>query len=176
MSWYSILADIIVGVHIAYIAFVIFGQMAILIGWPVGWGWIRNPWFRLIHLTMILVVVVESLPFVQYECPLTTWERELRTEAGQFVPVEGETPDMGFIGRNLHALMFIGSGFEYLVWIYYAFGAVVVLTLVLVPPRFRRAPTPTAQAAPIPVPEPPTISEPGTAIMPPRTQGGRPTT
>src|SRR5437764_14821538 len=103
MNGYAILADAIVAAHVAYVSFVILGQLAILIGWPLGWKWIRNPWFRMIHLLMILIVVVESLPFVKYECPLTTWEYELRVEAGQLAAnyreEAGEFKDISFIGR-----------------------------------------------------------------------------
>src|SRR5436190_15427187 len=105
MNGNAILADAIVAVHLGYIAFVIFGQLAILIGWPLGWGWIRNPWFRMIHLAMILIVVGEAM--VEYRCPLTTWEGALRREAGQIV--DGDYQDMGFIGSNLNAIMFSGA-------------------------------------------------------------------
>jgi hypothetical protein len=161
MNGYAILADLVVAAHLGYIGVVVFGQLAILIGWPLGWQWIRNPWFRLFHMAMILFVVGEAL--VEYECPLTTWEIELRREAGQKV-IEGEY-DTGFIGRNLHNLMFIGADLgQQLLWIYYGFGAVVVLTLFFVPPQFRRP----KQTPHVPAPEQPTISEAATAIIPPK--------
>jgi hypothetical protein len=158
MNGYAILADAVVAAHIAYVGFVIFGQLAILIGWPLSWGWIRNPWFRMIHVTMIMIVVVEAI--VEFECPLTTWEDTLREAAGQ----GAANGDAGFIARNLDAIMFSGRDFSFLVWIYYGFGAVVVLTLFLAPPRFRK---PHVPANPAQTPEPATISEPATAILPP---------
>jgi Protein of Unknown function (DUF2784) len=170
MSLYAILADAIVAAHVAYVSFVVLGQLAILVGWPLGWTWIRNPWFRMTHLAMILIVVVEALPWVQYECPLTTWEYDLRAEAGQIpknyreLALE-EYKDISFIGRNLNAVMFAGANLGFLDWIYYAFGATVVLTLLLVPPRFRKPPVPAAH---VPAPEPPTLSEPATAMIPPQ--------
>jgi hypothetical protein len=131
MSAYSLLADVIVAVHFGYVAFVILGQLAIMIGWPLGWKWIRNPWFRIIHLTMIMIVVGESM--VNYPCPLTTWENDLRALAGQ------EVDDVSFIGRQLDAIMFYQNQEKFLEGCYYAFGATVLLTLFLVPPRFRKA-------------------------------------
>src|SRR5450755_163295 len=78
---YALLADCLVVIHLAYISFVIFGQLAIMVGWPLGWRWIRNPWFRITHLIMILIVALEAV--VQFKCPLTTWEENLRVAAGQ---------------------------------------------------------------------------------------------
>ena len=137
MNGYAFLADAIVTIHFVYIAFVILGQLAILIGWACGWGWIRNPWFRMIHLTMILIVVVESC--VNYQCPLTTWEYDLRIAAGQVQP-NFELKDVSFIGRNLNAIITFENTDGWLDWCYYAFGSVVLLTLLLVRPRFRRQP------------------------------------
>ena len=53
---YGLLADLVVIVHFAYVGFVVIGQLLILIGIVLRWQWIRNPWFRLIHLAMILIV------------------------------------------------------------------------------------------------------------------------
>ena len=161
MSWYVILADAIVAVHFAYVAFVVLGQLAILIGWPLGWGWIRNPWFRIIHLIMILIVVFESLPGVEYECPLTTWEYALRMKAGQPNANEGS-----FIGGFLNSIMFYENDGKYLETIYCAFGVMVLVTLFLCRPRFRR-PVAAPREQPPPTSEPPTLSGMATAIIPP---------
>lgn len=162
MNRYAFLADSIVAAHVAYVAFVILGQIAIVIGWPLGWSWIRNPWFRMIHLAMILVVVVESLPFIAYECPLTKWEYDLRVEAGQ-IPAnyrevaELDFKDISFVGRNMNEIMHYDNESHYLEVCYYLFGTLVLVTLFLVPPRFRRRSAP---------PNPPTLSGTATAIMP----------
>jgi hypothetical protein len=132
--FYRILADVIVAVHFSYMAFVVFGQLAVLVGILARWEWIRNFKFRLIHLAAILIVVLES--WLGITCPLTTWERQLRAASGE----ESYTGD--FIARWLHDLLF----FEAEPWVftlcYSVFGAVVLLTLVLAPPRRRRSETP----------------------------------
>lgn len=69
-------ANLIVAVHLAYVSYVVFGLLVILVGMALKWQWIRNPWFRITHVTMILIVAFEAV--VEFECPLTTWERNLR--------------------------------------------------------------------------------------------------
>src|SRR5258708_7301259 len=96
---YGWLADLMVGIHVGYVCVVGFGLLAILIGGPRAWRWVRNPWFRVIHLLMILFVAVEAMGNVQ--CPLTTWEARLRMLAGQAWSQEDS-----FIGRMLHALIY----------------------------------------------------------------------
>jgi len=148
MNTYAVLADCVIGLHVLYIVFVLLGQLAVMVGWPLGWCWIRNPWFRIIHLAMIAIVAVEAS--VEFECPLTTLEYWLRVRAGQigddFRVANGEQ-ELSFIGRYLQSLLFYEGITDILTWCYYGFAAMVVATLFLVPPRFRRqaiasAPTP----------------------------------
>jgi hypothetical protein len=72
----SALADAIVVSHFVWIFYVVIGQLFILLGIALGWRWIRNFWFRFTHLTMMLLVAVETLFAI--DCPLTIWEKRLR--------------------------------------------------------------------------------------------------
>ena len=54
---------------------------AILAGVCLRWSWVRNFWFRAIHLLLIGIVVVESLCSIN--CPLTDWENRLREASGE---------------------------------------------------------------------------------------------
>ena len=128
------LADLIVVVHLGIVLFAIIGQVVILVGWPLGWRFIRNLWFRAAHLALILVVAAQSVWDVI--CPLTTWEVELRREAGE-TGYEG-----GFIEHYLRDWLYVDASFETLNIVYISFAAVVVLTLVLVPPRRPRTTAP----------------------------------
>ena len=76
MLWRRLLADLVVVAHAAYVSFVVLGLVAILAGVAFGWKWVRNPWFRWIHISMIGIVVAEALAGIP--CPLTVWERQLR--------------------------------------------------------------------------------------------------
>ena len=131
---YEALADALVVVHLAYVGFVVIGEFLVLLGFVLKWRWIANPWFRWSHLIAIAVVVFEAIFGIT--CPLTLWERQLRDAAGKSQPEET------FIGGLVHQVLF----FELPPWvfttIYITFGLLVVLTLVVVPPRgFRRTPT-----------------------------------
>src|SRR5438309_978417 len=96
--FYSLAADVVVVLHAAYVSFVIFGQLAIVIGILRRWAWVRNRWFRWLHLIAISIVVVESL--LGIVCPLTTYEGWLRARAGQ----SGYRGD--FVGHWVHELLF----------------------------------------------------------------------
>jgi hypothetical protein len=124
---YGFLADLMVAIHVGYIGFVVVGQLLIWFGWAVGWKWIRNFWFRATHLLAIAVVAYEEL--MDIRCPLTVWEEYFREKAGQ--PVTGET----FLGRLMHSLIFYDFEPWVFTTIYMSTLAVVLLTLVLCPPR-----------------------------------------
>src|SRR3954469_20208871 len=98
--WYGIAADLVVAVHVAYVAYVVLGQLAIMVAAPLKWQWARNPWFRFSHLTAIGIVAYEELRGIR--CPLTVWEEQLRLWAGQVT----HTSDT-FMGRLFHDLLFI---------------------------------------------------------------------
>ena len=128
MLWSRILADVVVVVHALFVGFVVFGMMAIVLGLVLGWGWVRNFWFRVLHLAAIGVVAVQSL--VGMNCPLTVLENQLRRQAGQ------ESYPGAFIGYWAHRLIF----FEAAPWVftvaYTLFGLAVLGAFLLGPPRW----------------------------------------
>ena len=127
---YRALADVIVVLHVSYVAFVIIGQLAVLVGWLRGWRWVHNVAFRSAHLAAILIVVLES--WYGITCPLTTWENWLREKAGQ------TTYDGDFIAEWVHQILFYSCPPWVFTVCYSAFGALVVLTFVLAPPKRKR--------------------------------------
>jgi hypothetical protein len=80
---YLLAADIILLLHVLIVAFVVIGLALIFVGKTRSWSWVRNPWFRLIHLIVICIVIVQS--WFGAVCPLTTIEMALRTRAGDTV-------------------------------------------------------------------------------------------
>jgi len=131
MNLYSYLADVVLIVHGLYVGFVLFGLLAILIGKLSKWNWIRNVWFRYVHLTMILIVTVEAL--LGIVCPLTTLENYLRGAAGQSVRSNS------FMGQMVQSVLFYQAPAWMFTVAYCAFFIVVLFTLVIVPPGKSRS-------------------------------------
>lgn len=78
---YRVAADLVLITHVVFVVFVVVGLLLILAGGFSGWNWIRNPWFRSVHLAGIGLVVVQT--WLGMVCPLTTWEMHLREKAGE---------------------------------------------------------------------------------------------
>jgi hypothetical protein len=128
-----VLADLVLVVHVAFIAFVIFGLVLTWIGWLCRWGWVRNSWFRLAHLAAIGVVATQALFGVV--CPLTIWEDQLRLLAG------GEGRYAGsFIQHWLHQLIFFEAEGYIFTIAYVAFFLAVAFSFWVIPPRRRERP------------------------------------
>jgi hypothetical protein len=122
------LADVIAVAHLAYVMFVLLGLLAILLGLACRWRWVRNFYFRVAHLAAIGMVAVEEMLRVQ--CPLTTWERALRAEAGQTVA------EATFMARLANAVLFRPLEPWVFVTAHLTFAGLVLLTFILAPPRW----------------------------------------
>jgi hypothetical protein len=142
--YYGLLADVVVTIHLAYVAYVVVGQVLIVIAAPFRWQWARNPWFRLTHLLAIAIVAYEAVMGIR--CPLTVWEEQLRELAGQ--PFDsGQT----FLGRLFHDLLFYeGSPDIFFTTLYISMFVVVLQGIIMYPPRMfriRRMPSPVSPTA-----------------------------
>ena len=126
---YRILADVVVTAHVAYVAFVVLGLVAIWYGILRKREWARSRGLRYTHLAMILIVVTEA--WIGMTCPLTIWEQWLRTRAGQ-AAYHGD-----FIANWLHELLFLDASPWVFTVIYTAFGLLVLTTFFVAPPRPR---------------------------------------
>lgn len=120
-------ADAILVLHSLFVAFVVIGQLLVLIGHARGWSWIRNPWFRMLHLAAIAVVVVQT--WAGASCPLTSWEMALRARAGESV-YAGD-----FIAHWLHSVLYYELPPQAFLISYTLFGLLVAASWWLVPPR-----------------------------------------
>ncbi|HKB36734.1 MAG TPA: DUF2784 domain-containing protein [Gemmataceae bacterium] len=144
MLKYVILADVLTAIHFAFVAFVVVGEVAILVGAAFRCRWARNPWFRALHLLAIAIVAAESI--LHLPCPLTVWEHDLREIAGQ------DPGTQTFVERLVHFFFMDGTD-PWPLWVYeymhIAFGVLVVLTFVLIPPRWRRTPPAVSSGQPM---------------------------
>ena len=121
-----LLADLVLIIHFLYVLFVVGSLPVIWLGAWLRLAFVKNPWFRYLHLAAILFVVAESLLGVV--CPLTAWENTLRLV---------ET-DAGFIQRWLHSIMFYTVPEGLLTVVYVLFAGLVAITFKWVPPDDRR--------------------------------------
>jgi hypothetical protein len=124
-------ADAMLVLHVLVILFVIFGLFFTIVGKLVPWSWVRNPWFRLVHLITIAVVAVQS--WLGQVCPLTTWEMALREQAGDQVYAGS------FISHWLEAVFFYNAPDWVFIVSYTGFGLLVLVSWFWVRPNpFRR--------------------------------------
>jgi len=123
------LADLVLVVHAAFVAFVVVGLVLIWVGRSRGWAFVRNIWFRAAHLAAIGSVAAESL--MGFVCPLTTWEDRLRFLAGGQQRYAGS-----FIQHWLHRLIFFDLDERVFTIAYVIFLLAVALSLWLIPPAW----------------------------------------
>jgi len=128
---YRLLADCVLIVHTAFIAFVIGGLLLTWIGGLARWRWVHGRVLRSAHLAAIGLVVVQA--YLRIPCPLTMWENHLREMAGQ----EGYPPG-GFIAYWLHRAIFFQAEPWVFTLCYSLFGLLVVASLYFVPVHWRK--------------------------------------
>jgi len=126
-EFYSITADAMLITHVLFVLFLVFGLILIFVGCFMSWKWVRNPWFRVIHLMGIGVVVLQS--WFGIICPLTIWEMELRAKAGHAV-YQGS-----FITHWLNELLYYQAPSWVFIVCYTFFGGLVLSSWFVVRPR-----------------------------------------
>lgn len=118
------LADAVLLVHAAFVAFVVGGLAAIWAGLAAGRAFARNRAFRLAHLGAIAFVAAESL--LGIACPLTVWEDALR----------GRNPGAeSFIGRAVRSILYWDLPEAVFTALYVGFALLVAWTWWRWPPR-----------------------------------------
>jgi polyferredoxin len=118
-----LLADLVLFFHFLIAGLIVLGLILVWIGALAGWRWIRNPWFRYLHLAAIVFVAAEAL--LGIACPLTVWEDLLRG---------GARPET-FVGRWVARLLYYNAPPWMFTAAYCAWAAAALLTLRIAPPR-----------------------------------------
>jgi len=124
---YLIAADAVLFAHALFVAFIVLGMLLIFAGWFRRWSWVRNFWFRLVHLLGVGVVVLQS--WLGAKCPLTSWEMQLRAKAG------GAIYSGAFIAHWLESLLYYRAPDWVFVAVYTVFGLFVLASWSCVRPR-----------------------------------------
>lgn len=127
---YLLAADAVLLLHVLFVVFVIVGLVLILAGKLLSWAWVRNWWFRVIHLAAIGVVVLQS--WLGVICPLTKLEMYLRDKAGD------TTYAGSFIAHWLESILYYQAPAWVFAVCYTAFAAIVALSWVWVRPHGRQ--------------------------------------
>lgn len=116
---YRWLADAVLVFHLAFIAFAVFGALAV-------WHWPRLAWLHLPAMAWGAWVVAAGRT-----CPLTPWENQLRRAGGEagygesfiahyLLPLVYPEAVQGDMGRGLQTLLGVGlmllNGVVYALW------------------------------------------------------------
>ncbi len=116
-------ADALLVVHFLVVSFIVGGLVLTWIGAWLGWGWVRNPWFRYGHLAAIAFVALEAL--LGYACPLTVWEDLLR----------GGVRPQSFVARWVYRALYYQAPEWVFTVLYIAWAVATLVTLWAVRPR-----------------------------------------
>lgn len=120
-------ADAILLLHVLFVVFVVVGLALIYIGSWRSWAWVRNFWFRVLHLIGVGFVVLEV--WVGMACPLTVWEMNLRSIAGD------TTYSGAFIQYWLQTILYYEAPQWLFIVCYTLFGGLVLASWFIVPPN-----------------------------------------
>lgn len=123
----GIAADALLVAHFLIAAFVTGGLALIWLGAAANWRWVRNPWFRYLHLAAIGIIALEGIAGVA--CPLTIWEDLLR----------GGLRPQSFVARWVARWLYYDAPERLFTALYLAWAAATLVTLRLVPPRRKAA-------------------------------------
>lgn len=126
---YLMAADAVLLLHVLFVAFVVAGLLLILAGRLASWDWVRNWWFRVIHLGAIGVVVLQA--WLGVICPLTRLEMYLRDKAGD------TTYAGSFVSHWLESILYYRAPAWVFAVAYTLFAIVVVMSWVWVRPHGR---------------------------------------
>lgn len=116
--------------HVCVPAFLVVGQIVILIGGAFGVPWVRNVWFRLAHIGLIGFIAVQTL--IGRVCPLTQLEQALREGA----PWGSQTA----VQRWLDPLLFCNAPGWVFTAVHSLAALVIILTWFAVPPDWSASP------------------------------------
>jgi len=126
-SLFMLAADATLVLHVMYVMFVVLGLFIIYVGYFANWSWVRNRWFRILHLCAIALVVLQT--WVGVMCPLTILEMALREKAGV------TTYSGSFIQHWLQSLLYYDLPDWVFVLCYSAFGGLVLVSWFIVKPN-----------------------------------------
>jgi len=127
-----VLANLVLFTHALLVFFLVGGIVLVWIGYWRQWHWVRNPWFRLIHLVMMTCVVIQTM--AGKLCPLTILEYNLRVKGGAPTLLPGEACIPYWINRIIFLNL---PGWTFLA-LYTSFLILFLLSWWLIRPEWRK--------------------------------------
>lgn len=128
-TYYLILADLVLFMHVLVVIFVVFGLLLTLIGWGKGWQWVRDWRFRTVHLLCVMVVAIQA--WAGIICPLTSLEMWLRKQG------QGDLYERSFISHWMKTLLYYDLPAWVFIAAYTVFGLLVIVIWILLRPKRR---------------------------------------
>lgn len=128
---YQLLADVVLTLHFAVVAFVVGGVVFVILGNLASWRWVNALGFRLAHLAAIAIVVAEA--WLGATCPLTKLEMWLRAQARE------TTYSSSFVEHWVRQLLYYEAPAWVFALAYTLFGLLVVALWFRFPPTARRS-------------------------------------
>ncbi|MBL1218333.1 MAG: DUF2784 domain-containing protein [Planctomycetes bacterium] len=128
---YRLLADLILVSHFGIVLFILSGMVLPIIGAWRRWNWVRSPWYRLTHLVLLGLIVIQT--WLSIECPLTTWEVRLRMAADENTQAYTTTFMQHWVGQ----LLFYNAPLWLFAVIYTVMICLCLASLILCPIRWR---------------------------------------
>lgn len=116
------LAQLVLSLHLAVIAFNVLGLVAIPLGARLGWDWVRIRWWRALHVAAWVAVAAQAV--LGRACVLTYWQDDLSGA--------GEAP---LVMRVVNSLIYWPLPMWAFTAMYLALFATVICLWWLVPPR-----------------------------------------
>jgi hypothetical protein len=126
----DLLANLVALIHIGYFLFIVLGTAGIIIGPRLGWRWIRNVWFRLLHLAAVYIVLIEEVFHIP--CLLNVLQWGVRSAGGRDPQA---TEGVGLVLDGLLFRTIPGWALDVMYW---SLGLGLLVLLYLVPPSSRR--------------------------------------
>ena len=126
---YSLLAQLVLAVHVGIILFNVAGLVLIPLGGWRGWSFVRILWWRALHLAILGLVAVQAL--LARACFLTLWQSALEARAGE------SASSAPLVARWLYHLLFWPLPLWVFAVLYVAVCLYTLLLWRLVPPRWR---------------------------------------
>ena len=123
---YRLLADAILVLHVGVVVFVVAGLLLIIVGNRLGWRRVNGWWFRIAHLSVIGIVVLQA--WLGRLCPLTTLESWLRVRAGDAAYTQS------FIEHWLQRLLYYEAPLWVFALAYTLFALLVIAVWIRYPP------------------------------------------